>query len=95
MNVTFSIGTPDHYEITKLIYDLPSGEVIKLGEALGLGYPKLEKMKNLHHDMVAAWLRQEDDVIERCGDPTWKSLAKALNEIGQCGKAKKIHDSYI
>ena len=40
--------------------------------------------------MIDAWLRQEDDVLETSGPPTWESLCKALREINQNGVAIQI-----
>lgn len=47
-------------------------------------------MSTLPDDMIDAWLNREDDVLDTSGDPTWKSLCKALKEIGQNGIANKI-----
>ena len=80
----------DHFEITRAINDMEVPDFIKLGQALGLSYPKLKRMTDMPADMVSAWLRQEDDVIGRTGDPTWRTLANALDSIDQLGIAKKI-----
>ena len=62
-----------------------------LGGELGLNVFNLEKMKTLPQDMVKSWLRQEDDVKKKCGDPlTWEALVKALQTLGQTGIADKI-----
>lgn len=61
-----------------------------MGGALGLNYPKMLRMKTLPDDMVAAWLMQEDNVIETSGSPSWDSLAEALELTGQTGLAHKI-----
>ena len=51
----------------------------------------LEKMQNLPDDMVRAWLRQQDNVKEKSGDPlTWSVLVVALRKIGQNGVANDI-----
>ncbi len=47
-------------------------------------------MKHLPRDMVAAWLRREDNVLKASGNPTWKSLIKALETVGQKGVAEYI-----
>ena len=47
-------------------------------------------MKTHPQDMVAAWLRQEDNVMSKSGEPTWRSLVKALREVRQEGVARKI-----
>lgn len=88
------VGISDHLQVTQLIQELPLDELVKLGEVLGLSYPNVKRMRDrpgdMLGDMVAAWLRQEDYVIEKSGDPTWNSLAKALKEIGQHGIAKQV-----
>ena len=41
--------------------------------------------------MVRAWLRKQDHVKEKSGDPlTWKALVEALKKIGQQGIADDI-----
>ena len=65
-------------------------ELLHLGEALGLTYPKLKRMANIQDEMVAAWLNQEDSVLHKSGAPTWSRLADALEEIGQRGAAEDI-----
>ena len=81
-----------HSEVANYLRTVPSGEVTRLGLALGLCYPKL---KNMQHcpgpdDMVDAWLRKEDNVLKQSGRPTWTSLVKALRDIGQEGIAQDI-----
>ena len=43
-------------------------------------------------DMIAAWLRRQDDVDQKTGVPTWRTLVKALQnpQIGQVGIARTI-----
>lgn len=54
----------------------------------------LKKMKTHPQDVVAAWLRQEDNVMSKSGEPTWRSLVKALREVGQEGVARKIEQEH-
>ena len=61
-----------------------------MGGALGLTYDVLEKMKALPDDMVAAWLRREDFVVNMSGEPTWRTLVEALRKVGQEGTARDI-----
>ena len=84
------IALSDHLDITLSIKEMENDDLIKLGEALGLSRPNLRRMKDMPGDMVAAWLRQQDDVIHKTGDPTWRKLANALDRIDQNGVAKKI-----
>ena len=70
---------------------MDQSQIVRLGGVLGLSIFRLEKMQALPDDMVKAWLRKEDDVKKKCGDPlTWEALVKALNKIGQTGIADDI-----
>ena len=62
----------------------------ELGGALGLDYIKITRMDHLPAEMIAAWLRAEDDVHETSGPPSWDGLVKTLREIGQTGIASRI-----
>ena len=73
------------------LHKMDRSQIHKLGGELGLIVFNLEKMQTLPDDMVRAWLRKEDSVQEKCGDPlTWNALVKALKKIGQTGIAGDI-----
>ena len=74
--------------------DLDNEQIVQVGLALGMNYAKLKRMRSLPGDMVAAWLRREDDVVEVSGVPTWKVLSEALKDTGQTGLAKKIQQKH-
>ena len=80
----------DHFEVTQYLTDLEPTQILRLGGALGLHYPNLKKMQTPLEDMVEAWLRKDDSVLEKSGPPTWKSLVKALETTGNTGIAEKI-----
>ena len=69
----------------------------KLGLALGLLYPTLQKIEiakrenvdNCMTEMLAAWLQQQDHV-SRKGIPSWTVLRTALEEIGEHQLASDI-----
>ena len=69
----------------------------KLGLALGLLYPTLQKIERVQRDnvddcmmeMLAAWLQQQDNV-SRKGVPSWSVLRTALEEIGEHQLASEI-----
>ena len=69
--------------------------VYHLGVVLGLSQiklkAKLEESKTFLDDVIAAWLRKEDQVIER-GEPSWRVLISALKNcrVGQTGIASNI-----
>ena len=90
INIVKLLTTKDHFEVTEFLRNLDKNELIRLGEALGLSYSKLKKMEPLCEEMVDAWLKQEEDVIEQSGEPSWKSLKAALKKIGQTGLIRTI-----
>lgn len=81
----------DNFKISQSLRDLNTETIITLGEALGLRRPKLKKMKDMPGDMVAAWLRGEDECLTY-GSPTWSLLAEKLDIIGQRGIANRIRE---
>ena len=83
-----------HFEINRHLMDLDNEQIVQVGLALGMNYAKLKRMRSLPGDMVAAWLRREDDVLEVSGVPTWKVLSEALKDTGQTGLAMKIQQKH-
>ena len=59
---------------------------------MGLFHSKTLRMSetDVAHDLVAAWLRKEDDVLNISGKPTLNTLATHLQSIGQNGLAQEI-----
>ena len=80
------------YEVYKYISVMDNDQIKILGGAFGLGFPKLSRMSNPPIDVVAAWLRREDNVND---PPTWKSLIKALREVGQNGIAEIVEQDKL
>lgn len=76
-------------EIVTYLKDLESNQCVSLGVAFGILHPKLSKMTNFPNDVVAAWIRQEDNVLNRC-PPTWRNLARALEQVSQNGIAETV-----
>ena len=72
----------NHFQVCEIIKNLDRNESINLGAALGLFYIKLKRTDTIPEDMVAAWLRGDDNVIETSGSPSWESLATALDKTG-------------
>ena len=69
-------------------------ELYNLGMVLGLSAVKLQDMmdsRTFRDDMVASWLRKEDQVLQRY-PPTWRNLVVALQNprVGQNGIAATI-----
>ena len=72
---------------------LDSQQVCRVGEALGLAYDNLQKMKVFPDEMVATWLRREDYVLTKTREPTWRSLIQALKKARQEGVANDIEET--
>ena len=72
---------------------MDEGHIYEVGGALGLAYDKLRRMTKFPDEMVAAWLRREDIVMNVSGRPTWRTLVEALRRVGQEGIARDIMES--
>ena len=83
------LTSSDHAQIKSYLADLSSQEVINVGVELGLKYIKLNGNAN---DMVMAWLRKDDNVMGRSGEPSWDSLCEALEAYGHNGIALRIKE---
>ena len=80
----------DHFDIQRYLKDMDTEQLRQLGLALGLHYPTLKKMDSMPDDLIHAWLLCRESVMSRSGEPTYNSLAKMLDEIGQCGLAQDV-----
>ena len=81
-----SLGMTALPAASEYLKDMNREEVIRLGLALGLLYSRLEGMKMFPEDVIAAWLRGDDE----CGFPSWTSLATALERTGHTVIASKV-----
>ena len=79
----------DYFAVIRELNILKDGDIVRVGEALGLNY---DRMKDLP-DMVASWLREDDNVRRSSGPPTWASLANALEAYGHTRIASRIRTS--
>ena len=80
----------DSFKVISHLQKLDSDQMIDVGGALGLSYSKLRKMTKFPDDMVASWLRREDFVVSKSGEPTLRTLVEALRMVGQEGTARDI-----
>ena len=85
-------AVPKHSEARKFLECLSNDRLKTIGMYLGLRYVHLKKMKEdcMLDDMLDSWLREDDDVTETSGSPSWQSLVKALEEAGCKGVAANI-----
>ena len=84
----------DLLEVTHYLLELEQSHIYHLGLVLGLNQPHVKSMESsqtFRDDIIAAWLRKEDQVIRR-GVPTWNTLVTALTHprVNQTGVAKRI-----
>ena len=87
---SLQLSTEDHFEVCKSLKLLNNEQLRELGTALGLDYANLKRMNTLPGDMVDDWLKGMDSVLKKSGPPSWTSLIKALENIGQEGVASTI-----
>ncbi|XP_019861308.1 PREDICTED: uncharacterized protein LOC100634667 [Amphimedon queenslandica] len=90
LNVTLSIGDLD------AVFELLSNSFNRwkaLGLKLGINYITLDNIKSEENkvqdclmEMLAAWLRKQDKVV----NPTWKQLIDSLRKIGENALAEEI-----
>ena len=84
----------DLTEISAYLHDLDIGHCMSLGGAFGLYHPTLNRMRQYPEEVVAAWLRKQDSVSNRC-PPTWRNLIRALERIGQNGIAETVKNDHL
>ena len=82
----------DLVKVTDYLGELDDADVIRLGLSLGLSRARLNKMKLLPEDMIAAWLRGDDEVKAYSGTPSWDSLVTKLEERGHTTIASTIKE---
>ena len=74
------------YSAVKMFLDpLSKLELRELGLELGLRWHCLKNIMKkdcILDDILDSWLREDDDVTETSGHPSWLSLVKALEEVG-------------
>ena len=88
LTLVFYTGIADLFKVRTFLKNLVDWEY--LGQALGLLYPTLKKIKEEQHgvvdkckmEMLAAWLQQQDNVTDN-GVPSWSILKTALVNIGE------------
>ena len=81
-------------DITEYLQNMNKTHIYNLGLVLGLRLSNIKTMMESAYfldDVIAAWLRKEDQVIEK-GAPSWAVLVKALKHrrVRQTGTADKI-----
>lgn len=92
--VQTNAGMGDLNDIICYLHDMDTKQLRSLGLAFGLHHPNISKMEHFPNDLVAAWLRREENVCLQC-PPSWRNLVKALEEINQIGIATDVRRDHL
>ena len=79
-------------EVNPYLKKLDTAKLYELGVELGLNIVALKKIdqEQLPLELCIRWLREDDNVHQTSGIPTWSSLVRALRNIGANGVASSI-----
>lgn len=75
---------------------LGNTDLKELGLMLGLSCAHMNRMatESFCLSIVNSWLRMDDNVLTTSGEPSWKSLANSLEQIGMIGPATNIRKKF-
>ena len=76
---------------------LETEKLYELGGELGLNITGLRRINSeqLPLKLCERWLREDDNVHQTSGLPTWSSLVRALRNIGANGIAARIEQEKL
>ena len=76
--------------------ELGTQKLLELGGELGLNPVELDSIpsRELARSLSIGWIQEQYYVKEASGTPTWRSLTKALREVGANGTADKIEQNF-
>ena len=79
-------------KVLRYIKDLGTDKLLELGGELGLDPIELEAIPSQHlaRTLSIGWIQEQQNVKEASGTPTWRSLTKALRQVGATGIADRI-----
>ena len=83
---------PTHTAVKQFLKHLTNAEIRNVGVYLGLSFRKLKSIReeDVQDETISHWLREDDDVTETSGSPSWQSLVQALEEAGHNGVVVNI-----
>ena len=84
-------------EVNPHLKELDTTKLYELGGELGLNTTELGRIdpEQLPLKLCERWLREDDDVHQTSGPPTWSSLVRALRNIGATGVANRIEAKLV
>ena len=92
------IGQDQFTAVYKYLQNIETEKLILLGMFLGLSQVELKRCtaKELLRDLITWWMEKRHRVKEESGEPTWRSLAKALQDecVGLTGTSQDIQKDF-
>ncbi len=72
--------------------DIENDKIAEIGIELGLAFSTLQSCnnENFRDEMVEAWLKEKDQVMDKTGAPTWKSLRSVLHKLSLAEAVESI-----
>lgn len=85
-----------HNRVYGYLQVIGTEKLIQLGQILGLNRMEMKRStaKELPGDLITSWMQRECRVMEESGEPTWRSLAKALLEANLTGISLDIQKDF-
>ena len=79
-------------KVLRYLRKLDTQELLELGGELGLNPVELDSIpsRELARRLSIWWIEEWHNVKETSGTPTWRSLTKALRQVGANGTADNI-----
>ena len=80
-------------KVQRYMKELATDKLLELGGELGLNPLELGSVppRELARSVSIGWIQESYNVKDTSGTPTWKSLIKALKEVGANGIADRIY----
>ena len=91
-SLTGSLPPCSQAEVNRYLKKLDTAKLYELGGELGLSIRELKRIPTEHLplELCERWLREDENVQQTSGTPTWRSLVTALRGIGATGVAECI-----
>ena len=82
--------------VFRYLNELGTQKLLELGGELGLDPVELGRVppQELARSLSIGWIQEQHYVKERSGTPSWRSLAKALKQVGANGIADRIKQGF-
>ena len=84
------------HKVLRYLKELGTQKLLELGGELDLDPVELDSIpsRELARSLSIGWIQEQYYVKETSGTPTWRSLTKALRQVGETGTADKIEQDF-